>query len=101
MKRVSRKIARRDAAKALLRIARSLSAGIPWKKYKAPSGEMWDKSPVFERQLWWALTLDRNYKNLAKILGVPEELTMADELYITIQAKRNLENPSSVLQQMK
>ena len=65
---------------------------LTWKKYKAESGETWEKSKEFVRLMDWVTgDLQNKYKELAKILGVPEELFVADRVTFKMVAERNLD----------
>lgn len=60
--------------------------------YQAPSGEYWDKTTEWERTMMWQLTLHKDYKALAKLLQIPEEVFIADQVTIKLEAQRNLES---------
>lgn len=65
---------------------------LTWTKFQAESGENWERSKEFERILDWTVSgLKGNFKELAKMLGAPEELFVADRVNIKIVAERNLD----------
>jgi len=72
-----------------------------WTKFKAPSGERWERSETFKRCMMWNVTLKDNYKQLATILQVPEELLKAEHVHISIISERNLDNPFSIQRRSK
>lgn len=80
----------RSIISEIIKVANIIKKATTWKKYKSNSGETWEKSQVFNRVLMWDLTLDRNYKQIAKLLDVPEDLLKSDIVKIRIQSDRKI-----------